>query len=735
MRKRETCRVEFREQVDNAVGVFTCAEFLPAGMTTATTRNRLDEEESPYLQDHADNPVNWQPWDETALDAAREQDKPIFLSVGYNACHWCHVMADESFEDEAVAELLNEEFVPIKVDREERPDVDSIYQTVCQRVSGRGGWPLSVWLTPDQKPFQVGTYFPKEQKRRTPGFLDILEQIADAWNSEQGREEIESRAEEWSELAVDELESTPEGGEPDESVLTTAAQAAVRGADREDGGWGSGPKFPQTGRLHLLLRAYEETDRDIYLDVVTETLDAMADGGMYDHVGGGFHRYATDRDWTVPHFEKMLYDNAELPRAYLAGYQVTENERYADVVEETLEFVERELTHEEGAFFSTLDAQSEGESGEREEGAFYVWTPEQVHDAVDGEQDAELFCEHYGVTEGGNFEGKTVLTRTASPETLATRHDVDVGEVADALARAREQASAARDERPRPPRDEKILAGWNGLMISAFAEAAIALDDAYAEPAAEALDFLKAELWDEEAGELSRRYKNGVVKIDGYLEDYAFLARGAFDLYQATAEVDHLAFALELARAIERDFWDEQAETLYFTPQDGESLIARPQEPTDQSTPSSMGVAAELLEGLSHFQPNRRFAEIAEVVVDRQGGRIESNPLQHASLTLAADAVLDGALELALTADGRPEHYVTELREWYLPDAVLAWRPADDEGLAPWLETLGLETAPPIWAERGQKNDEPTVYACRSQTCSPPRNELPRALRWGQRML
>jgi uncharacterized protein YyaL (SSP411 family) len=312
---------------------------------------------------------------------------------------------------------------------------------------------------------------------------------------------------------------------------------------------------------------------------------------------------------------------------------------------------------------------------------------------------------------------------------------MDAAAVEELLASATEQVRAARAQRPRPPRDEKILASWNGLMISTFAEAAIALDDSYAEPAAEALAFLRDELWDDEAKELSRRYKDGVVKIDGYLEDYAFLARGAFDLYQATAEVEHLAFALELARAIEREFWDEQAETLYFTPQDGEELIARPQEPTDQSTPSSMGVAAELLEGLSHFQPDRRFAEIAEVVIDRQSGRIESNPLQHASLTLAADTVLDGALELALVADGMPEHYVTELREWYLPDAILAWRPADEEGLEPWLETLGLETAPPIWAERGQKNDEPTVYACRSQTCSPPRNELPRALRWGQRML
>jgi uncharacterized protein YyaL (SSP411 family) len=563
-----------------------------------------------------------------------------------------------------------------------------------------------------------------------------LEQISDAWSSEDGREEIESRAEEWAELAVNELEGAPDGSQsPGEDVLSSAAQAAVRGADREYGGWGSGPKFPQTGRLHLLMRAYDESNRDVYLDVVTKTLDVMADGGMYDHVGGGFHRYATDRDWTVPHFEKMLYDNAELPRAYLAGYQITENERYADVVEETLEFIQRELTHDEGAFFSTLDAQSEDESGEREEGAFYVWTPDEIETAVEDEQDAELFCERYGITESGNFEGKTVLTRTASPETVAARHDMEAEAVEAAIDRAREQVFEAREQRPRPPRDEKILASWNGLTLSTFAEAAVVLDEEYADPAVEGLDFLKAELWDEEAERLSRRYKDGVIKIDGYLEDYAFLGRGAFDLYQATGDVDHLAFALELAHAIERDFWDEDEETLYFTPRDGESLIARPQEPTDQSTPSSMGVAAELLEQLSHFQTDGAFAEIAETVIDRQGSRIESNPLQHASLTLAADTVIEGSFELALVADGTPEAYREELEEWYLPDGILAWRPADEDGLGPWLETLGVDATPPIWADRAQKNDEPTVYACRSRTCSPPRNELPRALRWGQRML
>ncbi len=703
-------------------------------MSAPADRNRLDEEESPYLQDHADNPVNWQPWDEQALEAARDRDVPIFLSVGYAACHWCHVMADESFDDEEVAEILNENFVPIKVDREERPDVDSIYQTVCQRVSGRGGWPLSVWLTPDQKPFQVGTYFPKQEKRGMPGFVDILQQISGAWNDEEEREQIYERAEKWTKAATDELEDVPDTAQPPESgLLKSAAQAAVRGADREQGGWGSGPKFPHTGRIHLLFRAHERTDRDVYREVATEALDAMADGGMYDHAGGGFHRYATDNSWTVPHFEKMLYDNAELPRAYIAGYQVTGKERYATAARETLEFIERELTHEDGGFFSTLDAQSENEDGEREEGAFYVWTPTGVHEAVENETDAEIFCDRFGVTNRGNFEESTVLTRAKTVDEIAADHDLEPDEVSDALDRATEQVVEARAERSRPPRDEKILASWNGMTISAFAEAAIAFDDEYAEPAVDALEFVREQLWDGES--LTRRYKDGVTKIDGYLEDYAFLARGALDCFQATGDVSHLDFALDLGSAIEREFWDENKETLYFTPQDGESLIARPQELTDKSTPSSLGVAAELLEKLSHFRDDDEFAEIAERVVERHGGRVTANPLQHASLTLAADTVTKGVLEIALVADDPSREWYGEVGEWYLDPRVIAWRPASDDDLDEWLDTLELAEAPGIWADRTQKNERPTIYACRSRTCSPPRNEVDRALRWAQRML
>jgi len=705
-------------------------------MTTRTGENRLDEEESPYLRDHADNPVHWQPWDEQALQEAKDRDIPIFLSVGYSACHWCHVMADESFADEEVAALLNEHFVPIKVDREERPDVDRIYQTICQQVSGRGGWPLSVWLTPGQRPFQVGTYFPKEPKRGMPGFKELLEDIANSWNDPQERPQIENRAEKWTDALAGELESVPdEPREPEDDVAETAAKAAVRAADRDHGGWGSGPKFPQTGRIHLLLRAHKRTDRDVYREVATEALDAMAAGGMYDHVGGGFHRYATDRDWTVPHFEKMLYDNAELPRAYLAAYQVTGEERYLTVATETFDFIQRELTHEDGGFFSTLDAQSETEDGEREEGAFYVWTPEQVEDAVEDDVAASLFCDRYGVTKRGNFEGKTVLTIEESLGDLAAEYEIEIPAVRDALEEARQQVAAARDERPRPHRDEKVLAGWNGLAISAFAEGAIVADESFAEPAADALSFCREQLWDAGDGRLQRRYKDGVTKIDGYLEDYAFLGRGALDLFQATGEVEHLAFALKLARAIEREFWDADDGTLYFTPVEGESLIARPQELTDQSTPSSMGVAAELLDMLSVFTTDDAFAIIADAVVETQGDRIWSNPLQHASLSLAADTVTNGAFEVTLVADDPPSEWRETLAERYLGSRVLAWRPASEDRLQEWLDVLEMDDAPPVWADRGTKNDEPTVYVCRDFACSPPRNEIERALEWGAQAL
>jgi len=722
--------------------------------TDPTDRNRLGEEESPYLRQHADNPVNWQPWDETALDAARERDVPIFLSIGYSACHWCHVMEEESFADPDVAETLNENFVPIKVDREERPDLDSVYMSICQQVTGRGGWPLSAWLTPEGKPFYVGTYFPPEERRGMPGFGTLLEDIAGSWSDDEQRAEMENRAQQWTDAIENDIGDVPsQSGEvPDDDALSAAIDAALRAADRDDGGWGNGPKFPQPSRLHYLMRGYERSGRDEVRAVVSETFDAMADGGLFDHVGGGFHRYCTDKEWVVPHFEKMLYDNAELPRSFLAGHQLTGDERYRTVAEETFAFVERELTHDEGGFYSTLDAQSvppehrrddesadeggsEGggeESGdhEAEEGAYFVWTPAEIHAAVDDGTAADLFCDRFGITERGNFEGETVLTISDSIADLAAEYGLSAHEIEARLASAREQVFEAREQRPHPARDEKVLAGWNGLMIGAFAEGAIVGDDSHAGTAADALGFVRERLWDPESDRLKRRYKDGNVAIDGYLEDYAFLARGALTLFEATGEVDHLAFALDLARAIEREFWDEDDETLYFTPSSGETLVARPQELSDQSTPSSTGVAVQALLSLSAFVPHDRFETIAKGVLETHSNDIAANPMKHASLVVAADQYRRGDLELTLVADEVPTEWRETLAATYLPDRLLAWRPADDATLDAWLDALDLDEVPPIWADRGQRDGTPTVYACRQFACSPPEGDLQAALDW-----
>ncbi|MFA1611285.1 thioredoxin domain-containing protein [Halobellus rubicundus] len=728
-------------------------------MDDPLARNRLDEEESPYLRQHADNPVHWQPWDEAALAAARERDRPIFLSVGYSACHWCHVMAEESFEDEAVAAVLNDYFVPIKVDREERPDLDRVYQTICQRVTGGGGWPLSVWLTPEGEPFYVGTYFPKREGDRrgnAPGFLDVCESFAQAW--ERDREEIENRASQWTDALRDQLETTGKstsGGAPDAGmggvggesadsdadaapfgaeILGSVAKSALRATDREHGGFGSGgPKFPQPWRIDALLRAYARSGTEEARSAATQTLDAMAAGGVYDHVGGGFHRYATDREWTVPHFEKMLYDNAEIPRVYLSAYQLTGKDAYATIARETFDFLEREFRHAEGGFFSTLDARSEGE-----EGKFYVWTPAKVEAAVDDELTAGIAMERFGITEGGNFEGSTVLAVQRSIPDLAAEYDRPESEIIAHLDDARAALFEARSERVRPARDEKILASWNGLAIGSLARGGLILgDDHYTDLAADALDFVREHLWDPEKTRLARRYKDGDVKGQGYLDDYAFLARGAFDLHQATGDVAHLAFAVDLARAIVEAFYDADSGTFYLTPADGESLVTCPQDLRDQTTPASAGVAASLLFDLDAFAPEAGLAAAVGDVVDTHRDTIRGRPLEHVSLALAADKRARGGTEVVIAASGvgeasagLPEAFRSSLASTYLPDGIVAPRPATDDGLAEWLDLLSLDAAPPIWKGRTERDGEPTVYVCEDRVCSPPAHDLAEAFGW-----
>ena len=734
-------------------------------MTQPTERNRLDGEASPYLQQHADNPVHWQPWGDEAFERAREHDVPVFVSIGYSSCHWCHVMAEESFEDEGIAEVLNEGFVPVKVDREERPDVDSTFMTVSQLVTGGGGWPLSAWCTPEVKPFYVGTYFPPEPRRNQPGFRDLCERIADSWADPEQREEMKRRAEQWTTSARDELESVPEadpadaadasGPEPPGAdLLDEAAAAAIRGYDDEYGGFGSGgAKFPMPGRIDLLLRAAARSDGDATLTAATGTLDGMARGGMYDQIGGGFHRYATDRRWTVPHFEKMLYDNAELPLVYLDGYRLTGDPTYARIASETLGFLDRELRHADGGFFSTLDARSRppesrrGKAGDDDgsedadvEGAFYVWTPAEV-DAVLDEPAASLAKARYGIESGGNFErGTTVPTVAASVAELADEHDRPADEVRETLTEARVALFEARESRPRPARDEKALAAWNGRAISAFANAGGVLGEPHAEIASEALAFCRDRLYDDESDALARRWLDGDVRGPGYLDDYAFLARGALDVYAATGDPGPLGFALDLAETIVAEFYDDDDGTIYFTRDpDGErtdgsrghdALFARPQEFTDRSTPSSLGVAAETLALLDGFRTDREFAAVAERVVTTHADRIRASPLEHVSLVRAAERVETGGIEATVAADAVPDAWRETLGERYLPGALVAPRPPTEDGLDAWLDRLGIDEAPPIWAGRDAVDGEATAYVCEGRTCSPPETDLDAALAW-----
>ena len=725
--------------------------------------NRLAETASPYLRQHADNPVAWQPWDEAARALARERDVPVFLSIGYSACHWCHVMEEESFADPEIAELLNESFVPIKVDREERPDVDTIYMTASQLVRGGGGWPLSVWLTPEGKPFHVGSYFPKRSKRGMPGFIDVLEDIERAWVSD--RSDIEDRAERWTEAIRMQLDSPADGdGRPSdtdsqpESVsldgatdssrdgiavgsvdwIAESAKAAMRTADKRNGGFGGEPKFPQPSRLHVLARSVAKTGNDRNRDQFVRTLDAMADGGLYDHVGGGFHRYCVDREWTIPHFEKMLYDNAELARAYLVGFQLTGEDRYASVAAETLEFVRREMTHPDGGIYSALDAQSETSDGERAEGAFYVWTPETA-DAVLDEEDASMVCDRFGITDGGNFEGETVLKVESPIAELADAYDLSPAAVEDRLDAAKEALFEAREERPRPNRDEKILAAWNAMLISAAAEAAIVLGgEAYESMATDALAFIRERLWtpsedrdaSEAVGHLARRYTDGDVAVDGFLDDYAFVARAGLDTYQATGDVDHLEFAIELGRSMVADFYDEDDGTIYFTASGGESLVTRPTELMDGAIPGAAGVAVETLLALEEFT-TESFGVVAEAVLDTHASTVEDGPIEHASLAMAMDRLLTGPTELTVAAESVPDEWYRRIGRRYLPNRIISRRPPTDAGLEGWLDRLGLADPPAIWAERTAIDAEaPTLYVCRERRCSPPTTDVEEAMAW-----
>ncbi|HWI53435.1 MAG TPA: thioredoxin domain-containing protein [Symbiobacteriaceae bacterium] len=662
--------------------------------------NRLIDEASPYLQQHAQNPVDWYPWGPEALQRAKDENKPIFLSIGYSACHWCHVMEHESFENPEIADMMNRLFVSIKVDREERPDLDQVYQTVCQLVTKHGGWPLSVWLTPDQKPFYVGTYYPPTERYGRPGFKQVLQATARAYHERP--DEVARISANWTD-ALGQSEATPDPAEavPGAEVIESAARLMAKRTDRQNGGFGGAPKFPNTYNLELMLRQYKRTGEPQLLELVELTLRKMAEGGIYDQLAGGFHRYSVDDHWAVPHFEKMLYDNASLPPVYLAAWQITGLPLYRRIVTETLDYVMREMTHPDGGFYSTTDADSEGE-----EGKFFVFNQAEVAEAV-GPELAELMCRHYGVSEDGNFEdtGKTVLYLAESAEELSRSLGLSLTDVEARLARGSQLMLAYREKRIPPFRDEKILTGWNGLMISAFARAGRVLRESrYTDAARGAADFVLSRLTARNGG-LMRRYKDGNAAIGGYIEDYAYFTAALIDLYEATFDEQYLREAIRLTEDTLRLFYDG-AGSFYLTQEGAEELIHRPKDALDSSTPAGSSVAVMNLLRLIPFTGSDAFREAAEQVFRTYRLHMEQMPGGMATLLQALDLYLSSPTEVTLVGKV-PDEWLVQLGRIYEPNLILTCtdHPRDDA---------------PIWAGKEARGDAPTAYVCRNFACSPP---------------
>ena len=667
--------------------------------------NRLAGESSPYLLQHANNPVDWYPWGEEALKKAQTEDKPIFLSIGYSACHWCHVMEHESFENERTAALMNRLFVNIKVDREERPDLDSIYMEAVVAMTGQGGWPMSVFLTPDGTPFYGGTYFPPAPRYGMPGFEQVLQGVAQAYHDQK-----DSIAKNTEQLLARMDSTLPLQGEGafDPAVPGLALQALRNGFDWKNGGTGNAPKFPQPMIYDFLLRTYHRTGEESALNMVELTLYRMALGGMYDQLGGGFHRYSVDAVWLVPHFEKMLYDNALLARLYLHAYQLTGKPFFGQITTETLDYVAREMTHPDGGFYSTQDADSEGE-----EGKFFLWTPEEVK-AILGPEEGEVFNKAYDVRPGGNFEGKSILNIPTPLDQVATELGLTVEELAAILGRGRTRLFEAREQRVKPGRDEKVLTGWNGLMLAAFAEAARVLDRPdYRELAIRNADFVLSTM--QQKGRLLRTWKDGSgpPKLMGYLEDYAFYADGLLALYQTTFDPRWFQEARSLMETVLIHFRDEKNGGFFDTADDHERLVARPKDLQDNAIPSGNSMAVRTLLLLAAFTADTRYEAPAAAALSGLQGPMSQYPGAFAYWLGALEFALAGPKEIALISQpgsADTQAMLDLLQKPYRPNQVVALASEGNTAGHPNL----VEGRPAL--EQGKT----TAYVCQNFTCRQP---------------
>ena len=669
--------------------------------------NRLIDETSPYLLQHAHNPVEWFAWNDEAFQKAKAEDKPILLSIGYSSCHWCHVMERESFESEEIARLMNENFVNIKVDKEERPDVDGIYMNFVQLTSGHGGHPLTAFLTPDGVPFFAGTYFPPVDRYNMPGFPRVLLSVAEAYRKQ--RDEILQSASQMlgqlRQVGLAEGENLSLSTEQ----LETAFRLIAKSYDPKNGGFGGAPKFPAPMSLEFCLRQWRRTKDERALEIVTNSCRKMAEGGIYDQLGGGFHRYTVDAIWLTPHFEKMLYDNAQLARIYLHAFQATKDNYFRQIAEETLDYVAREMTDSEtGGFYSATDADSEGE-----EGKFFVWTPDEVISIL-GEEDSKLFNFHYDVSETGNFEGKSILHVRQTAEESAKQSNVSIEKLSEVLTHGRKLLFEARENRIKPFRDEKILTAWNGLMLASFAEAAAILENEnYRRIAERNADFVLKNLVDEN-GFLLRSYKDGRAKLNGYLEDYTFYANGLTELYQATGNIRWLRAAKDLTDKMIAEFWDEEAGGFFFTGKNHEDLIVRSKDYFDNAIPSGNSVATDVLLKLSILTGEENYHWYATTIFRLTSNSIRRYPQAFARLLSAFDFYLGAPKEIVIV--GNPESNEAKALEravWseYLPNKVLA--------IARENETGAVELVP-LLENRKMIDGKATAYVCENFACQQP---------------
>jgi len=665
--------------------------------------NHLINESSPYLLQHAHNPVDWYPWGEEAFAKARLENKPVLLSIGYSACHWCHVMAHESFEDEQIAQLMNENFVNIKVDREERPDLDQIYMNAVQMMTHHGGWPMTVFLTPDAVPFYGGTYFPPQDRYNMPGFPRVLLSIAEAYRDRQ------ADIAETSQSLINELRRLSETNvtaQPIEKELLDAAYIGIiRSYDAVNGGFGGAPKFPPAMTLEFLLRTHVRTGNPQALEMVRHTAEKMALGGMYDQVGGGFHRYSTDAKWLVPHFEKMLYDNALLSRLYLHYFQISQDKLANDTTTGILDYVLREMTSPDGGFYSTQDADSEGH-----EGKFFVWDHEEVQKVLNG-RDAVLFCEYYDITPGGNFEGKNIPNVKLSMEELAQKHATSLADVEDSIEKSKARLFEIREQRIKPDRDEKILTAWNGLMLASLAEAGAALNRPdYLEAARRNADFLLSNLRCD--GLLLRTYKDGVAKFNAYLEDYAFLIEGLVTLYETTGETHWLDEAVTLTDRMIDEFWDKTNGGFYFTGNSHEELIVRSKDYFDNATPSGNSVAAIVLQRLAILTENEEYRNLAIAVLNQIADSARKYPSGFGYALSAVDFLLATPKEIAVIArdQGSLNLFLSDIWGKYLPNKVVAAQVNEQK--------TGGNIA--LLRNRGMIDDKTTAYVCEHYVCKEP---------------